>query len=272
MKGLRKFLAVALMAGGVFSVMHGIPPAVGAEDAVVITTIMDNYVVNPDLKSRWGFSAAVVTPAGSTLFDTGPDGEALLANMKQLGLEPRQFRSVVISHDDDDHTRGLEALLRADPAAEVFLARQAPYGASWAKAAGAKYHNVKEPEEVAKGVRTTGPIDDLSQQEHALIIDTKDGLIVMTGCAHPGIVPILEKVQSLNPGKRIALVMGGFHLFQKSDAKVDTVVQEFRRLNVEKVAPSHCSGDYARKRFKETYGADYIESGVGLVLNFAVAH
>jgi 7,8-dihydropterin-6-yl-methyl-4-(beta-D-ribofuranosyl)aminobenzene 5'-phosphate synthase len=249
-----------------------IPPAVGAENAVVITTVMDNYSLDANLQTEWGFSAAVTTPTGSTLFDTGPNGEALLANMQKLGLDPDQFQAVLISHDDDDHTIGLKAFLQANPNVDVFLAREAPYGAAFAKAAGAKYHNVTEPEDVAKGIRTTGPIDKQSQQEHALVLDTANGLIVMTGCAHPGIIPIIEKVRSLNPGKPIALVMGGFHLFRTADTKVDSIVQEFRRLNVQKVAPSHCSGNYARKRFKETYGADYIESGVGLVLKYPVSN
>ena len=66
--------------------------------------------------------------------------------------------------------------------------------------------------------------------------------------------------------------MGGFHLFQAPDTRVDKVVNAFQRLNVRKVAPSHCSGNYARKRFKETYGADYIESGAGLVLKYPVSN
>lgn len=272
MNTIVRLFALAVLAGAACAALEVIPSAVAAENEVVITTVIDNFSTNPDLQTEWGFSAAVVTPTGSTLFDTGPNGKALLANMRKLGLEPNQFRNVVISHDDDDHTSGLYEFLQANPGVEVFLAREARSGSGIAKGAGAKYHHVTEPEEVSKGIRTTGPIDEKSQQEHALVIDTADGLVVMTGCAHPGIIPIIEKVQSLNPGKRIALAMGGFHLFQTPDSKVDKIIEDFRRLNVERVAPSHCSGNYARKKFKEIYGADYIESGVGLVLKYPVSN
>ena len=83
-----------------------------------------------------------------------------------------------------------------------------------------------------------------------------------------GIVAVIEKVQALNPGKKLALVMGGFHLFQTLPERIDIIVKDFKRLHVMKVAPSHCTGDYARKRFEEVYGADYIEGGAGLTLSF----
>jgi 7,8-dihydropterin-6-yl-methyl-4-(beta-D-ribofuranosyl)aminobenzene 5'-phosphate synthase len=251
--------------------MLGNAVELGGARAVKIITVLDNYVVGPGLNARWGLAVAVVSPTGTTLFDSGPSGEALLANMKQLGLEPSQFRNVVISHDHGDHTRGLRVFLRVNPDAMVFLPGRAAAATRYVKAAGAKYRNVHGPIEVATGIRSTGPMDK-SSHEQALIIDTEDGLVVITGCAHPGIVTVLKRVRSLNPGKRLALVMGGFHLYESSTEQIDAIIQDFRRMKVGKVSPSHCSGDYARKRFKEVYGPDYVEGGAGLVLLFTLAH
>jgi 7,8-dihydropterin-6-yl-methyl-4-(beta-D-ribofuranosyl)aminobenzene 5'-phosphate synthase len=237
-----------------------------ASDEVKIITVMDNEVVNTVLKTRWGFSAAVLTPKEDLLFDTGPDGTALLDNLAKLGLEPKQFAKVLLSHTDSDHAAGIPAFLSAAPDAEVYLPGKAVGTDKKIREAGAAVVNVLNSGEVMPGLRTTGPMG--TRQEQALLVETRDGLIVMTGCAHPGIIDVIKQAQTLNPGKRILLAMGGFHLFQTAGTRVDAIVDEFKKLNVEKVAPSHCTGLYARERFKQVYGTDYIAGGVGLTLTF----
>jgi 7,8-dihydropterin-6-yl-methyl-4-(beta-D-ribofuranosyl)aminobenzene 5'-phosphate synthase len=239
-----------------------------ADGEIRIITVIDNETVDPTLATEWGFAAAVLTPQSSILFDTGPNGGALLANMQKLGLYPAQFDKVVISHNDEDHTSGLKAFVPANPKVLVLVARKPGSAASFVDSAGGKSEEVIAPAEVAPGIRTTGAMGGTFSPEQALIIDTADGLVVITGCAHPGIVAVLERVEELNPGKSFALVIGGFHLFKSLRQDIDRVVDDFKRLNVAKVAPSHCSGDYARKRFQEVYGADYIAGGAGLTLTF----
>jgi 7,8-dihydropterin-6-yl-methyl-4-(beta-D-ribofuranosyl)aminobenzene 5'-phosphate synthase len=239
-----------------------------ADGEIKIITVMDNETVDPALATEWGFAAAVITPQSSVLFDTGPNGEALLENLQKLGLSPGQFGKVVISHNDEDHTSGLKAFVPANPKALVLVARKPGSAESFVESAGGKSEEAIEPVEVAPGIRTTGAMGGTFSREQALIIDTADGLVVMTGCAHPGIVAVVETVEKLNPGKPVALVMGGFHLFRSLPQDIDRIVDDFKRLKVTKVAPSHCSGEYARKRFQEVYGADYIAGGVGLTLKF----
>ena len=62
--------------------------------------------------------------------------------------------------------------------------------------------------------------------------------------------------------------MGGFHLGSASDSKLKSIIKDFRKLGVKKVAPSHCSGNRCRKLFKEEYQDDYIESGAGKIIVF----
>jgi 7,8-dihydropterin-6-yl-methyl-4-(beta-D-ribofuranosyl)aminobenzene 5'-phosphate synthase len=88
---------------------------------------------------------------------------------------------------------------------------------------------------------------------------------VVTGCAHQGIVRILERAVELT-GEPVDLVMGGFHLRDSSQAGIAHILEEFRRLGVRRVAPSHCTGDLAVRLFAAEYGQDFISTGAGSVI------
>jgi 7,8-dihydropterin-6-yl-methyl-4-(beta-D-ribofuranosyl)aminobenzene 5'-phosphate synthase len=96
-----------------------------------------------------------------------------------------------------------------------------------------------------------------------LIIQTEQGLIVITGCAHPGIVEIVKKAKELVKDD-VLFVTGGFHLIKTSN-KSD-IVSSIRELGVLYVGPCHCSGDNARELFEKEYGENYVNVGVGRVL------
>jgi 7,8-dihydropterin-6-yl-methyl-4-(beta-D-ribofuranosyl)aminobenzene 5'-phosphate synthase len=99
-----------------------------------------------------------------------------------------------------------------------------------------------------------------------LVIDTSKGLVVITGCAHPGIVNIVRKAKEyLN--EDVYMVIGGFHLGGANDRALRGIINDFRTLDVKKAGPCHCSGDRCRQLFKEEYGDDFIEVGVGMVIN-----
>jgi 7,8-dihydropterin-6-yl-methyl-4-(beta-D-ribofuranosyl)aminobenzene 5'-phosphate synthase len=94
------------------------------------------------------------------------------------------------------------------------------------------------------------------------MIETARGLVVITGCAHPGVVNIVRRAKELTGGE-VHLVLGGFHLGGASETRIASIVGAFQQLGVQKVAPCHCSGDVARRLFGETYGEDFIPAGVG---------
>jgi 7,8-dihydropterin-6-yl-methyl-4-(beta-D-ribofuranosyl)aminobenzene 5'-phosphate synthase len=89
-------------------------------------------------------------------------------------------------------------------------------------------------------------------------------LIVMTGCAHPGIVEIVRRAKAYG---EVYLVMGGFHLGDKSAREVDAIIAELKRLGVRQVAPCHCTGDEAIQLFRAAFGADFIQAGAGAVIH-----
>jgi 7,8-dihydropterin-6-yl-methyl-4-(beta-D-ribofuranosyl)aminobenzene 5'-phosphate synthase len=101
-----------------------------------------------------------------------------------------------------------------------------------------------------------------------LALKTPEGLVLITGCAHPGIVSIVEKAREISGEDTVCLVVGGFHLGGEPPSRIKSIARELRLLSVQKVAPCHCSGDGTRRLFKEEYGVDCIECGVGRVIRF----
>lgn len=175
----------------------------------------------------WGFSALVTGPKKTILFDTGSEGPLLLENMAKLEIDPGRIDLVVLSHVHKDHTGGLTGLLRVNSRVQVFLPHVFPARFKEAvRGYGATVVEVREPQEIAGNVYTTGLLGR-RVKEQALVLRTQRGLVVLTGCAHPGIVRILKKVRSLHP-EDILLVVGGFHLEWVTKGKIEAIIAAFR--------------------------------------------
>jgi 7,8-dihydropterin-6-yl-methyl-4-(beta-D-ribofuranosyl)aminobenzene 5'-phosphate synthase len=233
-----------------------------------IKIIHDNNAYLDSLKTAWGFSALVTGPNETILFDTGSDGALLLDNMAGLQVGPGSIDTVVLSHVHPDHTGGLVGLLTRNPAVAVHLPK--PFPATLKEVVrgyGAAVIEVDEPQELCENVYTTGPMGRRIK-EQAVIVRTDRGLIVLTGCAHPGVAKMLDSVRSLHE-EGILLVMGGFHLEWAFKRKIEKTIDLFEHHGVRHVAPTHCSGDKARQLFQRRFGRHYVEVGVGKTVTLA---
>lgn len=231
-----------------------------------ITVLFDNVPHRPGLVPGWGFSCLVEVPGKTILFDTGADGGTLLENMKRLDVNPDGIAAVFLSHIHGDHTGGLGALLARRPGIQVFLPEGFP--ASFRRAVtdgGADVRTVGVGGRLADHVTGTGGLSGNGIVEQAMIVETPQGLVVITGCAHPGIVRIAETAKRLT-GKRIHLLMGGFHLGGASRTEIQAIVAKLKSLGVQKVAPSHCTGEAATALFRQAWGRDFVEAGLGAVI------
>jgi 7,8-dihydropterin-6-yl-methyl-4-(beta-D-ribofuranosyl)aminobenzene 5'-phosphate synthase len=114
------------------------------------------------------------------------------------------------------------------------------------------------------GIYSTGEIHH-GITEQALIIRMQDGLVVVTGCAHPGVEQMVGRAVDLSR-QPVILVIGGFHLGDASSQKVERVITRLKELDVQQVAPCHCTGDQAISAFKDSFGEGFIQVGVGKVI------
>lgn len=232
------------------------------KQGIGITILYDNYIFAKELKTDWGFSCLLTGMEKTILFDTGAKGELLLENMEKLKVNPEDVDVVVISHDHGDHTGGLLAFLRKNSNVSVYLppSCKEPFVRK-VKATGARVIIEDGPVEICKGVYLTGPMGERII-EQSMIVETAEGTVVVTGCAHPGINEIVRKSKAILP-KDIRLVFGGFLLLQKSEVELRQIISGFRELGVKKTGPTHCTGDQAIKMFKQAYGPDFVRIGVG---------
>ena len=227
-----------------------------------ITVSYDNNPYKERLTTAWGFSCVIRGTEKTILFDTGGDGSILLTNLEKLGINLKEIDLVVLSHIHGDHVGGLPSFLGKNPEVVVYLPKSFPKGfKDGVKEYGAKIIEVQEPLKICQEVYSTGELGT-GIKEQSLIIDTEKGLIGITGCAHPGIVKIVNKAKDLVKGD-VLFVMGGFHLGGESKGEIENIISSFRKLGVSYVGPCHCSGDAARQLFKEEYAENFINVGVG---------
>ena len=231
-----------------------------------LTILYDNISGSPGLTSHWGFAALVEYGGHTLLFDTGRDGDILLDNMEQLGVDPLSIEAVILSHAHFDHTGGLQALLDTGVRPTVYAPAEFEDAFKEQVRSQTELVEVTDAVEVIPGVHTTNPVGRI--REEALVVETGDGAVVITGCAHPGVAEMVRQAQAVT-SSQIAYLVGGFHLFQHRSELLPPIITEVRQLGVAKVLPAHCTGDEAIDLFRTEYGEDFTEGGVGRTITIA---
>ena len=178
---------------------------------------------------------------------------------------------MVISHDHWDHTGGLWELLDRKKGLIVYACPNFSLDfKEMVKRLKGKLIETKMFAEIAENIFVTGKMATEYKGEYiseqALVVKTRKGLTIITGCSHPGIIKILEKVKENIPNQKIYLVFGGFHLLDKDKRVVEFIVNQFKKLGVRKVGPTHCTGDEAKEIFKNKYQKNFININVGEVI------
>lgn len=215
-----------------------------AAPPVEIRVVYDNTSAQPGVQADWGFAAVVSAGGRRVLFDAGRRPDVFMENLKLLEVDPASLDCVVVSHKHGDHMGGLEPLRARNPRLPVYLPER------------------PEPFQVAPGVWSTGLIEG-QPSEQALAIETPAGLVLLTGCSHPGIVKMVQAAEGQRGVTSLRLLLGGFHMLNQDAAQISATITRLRELKVERILPTHCTGALATKMFREAFGAHFETAGAG---------
>jgi len=242
--------------------VSGITPVNGIDQPVTVKVIYDNYVHVDGLQADWGFSILVEGLDKTILFDTGTRPEIFASNFSKMDLDASEIDLIVLSHEHGDHVGGIPAFVEMKKDIPVLFPQS--FSNDFKKRMvkiGLEPVLVKEPATICTDMYTSGEFGG-QIPEQCLVMNTNKGLVVMTGCSHPGIVRMLKEIKETF-GKDIYMVFGGFHLMQKSEDEMDEIISDFKTLGVVKCGATHCTGDKQIGMFREAYGENYFELGVG---------
>ncbi|MDD3978364.1 MAG: MBL fold metallo-hydrolase [Methanomicrobium sp.] len=212
----------------------------------------------------WGISCLI---DNKILFDTGENPVYLLYNMNLMGVKIADINTIVISHDHFDHTSGLWNLLNQNQDLDLYICPDfSQEFKNKAKNYSCKITEDDSFRKITDSIYTTGQIKGNfgfnCTSEQVLILNTEKGLTILTGCAHPGIIKIVKYIKE-HIKRNIYLVMGGFHLFNESERKIEQISNELKKLNVQCIGPSHCTGSDAKNSFRKLYKENYVDIAVG---------
>ncbi len=229
-----------------------------------LVILYDNRAIE-GFQPDWGFSALVELEDSTVLFDTGAKEEVLKSNMKAAGVFPSDVEAVFISHDHWDHTGGLDFVVRNNPHIELFLPEEDCYKYESGLPEETVCVPVSAPTYIGERLISTGVMPtglDSPAYEQSLIVSTRLGFVLLTGCSHPGIVEIAKRA-TLICGERLFLTVGGFHLYKTDVSTVRKVATELMNFT-SYVAPCHCTGDGAIEIFKGLWKDRFIGVAAGV--------
>jgi len=242
--------------------LTGVTAASGIERPVTIRVIYDNTVKTPGLASDWGLSLLIEGLEKRVLFDTGAKADIFASNVKQMKVDLSTVDLLVLSHEHGDHTAGIPAFVAMRRGIPVLM----PHSFTDAfktqmDGAGLKPVMVDGPAVITPHLYTSGQFAH-EIPEQALVLDTRDGLVVITGCSHPGIVDMLRTIKAAFK-KNISTVVGGLHLMNKTDAEMTAIIGDMKAMGVAGCGATHCTGDRQIAMIREAFGANWLEMGAG---------
>jgi len=274
---------------------------------VNITILVENTTPAAPLVGEYGFSALLTVDDRKILFDTG-SSDAIFKNSNYLGAGLDKVDAIVISHGHFDHTGAVVPFLekygkkQVYAHSNVFAKRFASAGNNQYRDigcvfskeemvdAGAEINFTDNFYEIFPGVYATGEIPRITDYEDvggkfvvevngslqedkipddmALVINHPDGLIIISGCAHSGIINTIKYAVEKTGRSEILAFVGGTHLIRASEERLQKTITALELYDVQKCIVSHCTGFYAAAKLYNALGNRVIKGETGMSFMF----
>lgn len=274
---------------------------------MIVTVLVENNTISKEYKNRHGLCLHIKTKDYNILFDVGPDG-TFIKNAQKLGIDISDVDIVIISHGHKDHGGGLGEFLKYNNKAKVYIKENA-FKEYYTKIIGFVKHYVGLDRNLRNSSRIVfisndffiddniHIFSDVNKQflmpssnkvlfikeknqykqdsfkhEQNLILKEDNKYILIVGCAHNGIINIIDKAKEI-VGKDLDFVISGFHLYNPVSKKREKNIfidELSMKLSIQrtKFYTCHCTGKIAFKRLKNNLGdkIDYLLSGNSIKL------
>lgn len=266
-----------------------------------ITTLSENTAGRVGVLAEWGLSILVETDKLKILMDTGLS-ISVAHNAEVLGVDLSAIDRIVLSHGHLDHTGGLQDVLTKTGEVEVIAHPDIfapkymrvgqvdtyagiPFSREELEALGASFNLSREPVWISDEIVTTGEIPMITEYEEidpdlyvkvdgelvpdpllddrALIIKTDQGLVVILGCSHRGIINTVYHARDITGVELVHTVIGGTHLISASEERVILTAAALREFGLERLGVSHCTGLPAAAMLAQEFGDIFFFNNAG---------
>ena len=258
-----------------------------------VITLIENSVFRSQLKAEHGLSLLFNINDEMILFDTG-QSFSFIENAKVLNFNLSNVKKLVFSHNHYDHAGGIEQFLEINSELDIYIGKDF-FVQKFSKSTGElrkisvdksrfalsrqgqthfvdsfvqlsdsifllnvssfkKKHSLNNRGLFYQPDKTVVP--DIFEDELVFLFIDDEKINIFTGCAHNGIIFILEAVVERFPKMKIATIMGGFHLVNKNKSQLKEVALKFNEFDIERVVVQHCSGLDAFAYFKSNLNCE----------------
>lgn len=265
--------------------------------------LVDN-IGNNGLPGEWGLSFYIEYKDQKILLDAGQTG-LFAENAEKMGLSLADVDYAVLSHAHYDHADGMPVFFEQNDRAKLYLKESCQENCYDRKEGKMKYIGIKNgmlenyrnriirvPGDlmISEGVRLISHspesmkkagerehmylkeendwVPDCFVHEQSLVFETGDGIVIFSSCSHGGADNIINEVSAAFPGRQICAMIGGFHLYNKSEEYVRCFAEKMRATGVEKIYTGHCTGEEGYRILRDVLGdrVHQLEVGLEIVL------
>ncbi len=244
----------------------------------------------------------------TVLYDANSEALPILRNLKLMGRSLDDVTTIFLSHCHYDHTDGLAGLLEAISRPLPVIAHPELFRPCFEINAdgirhigivgetqrtyeekGAVFTLAKTPLNLMTGVTTTGEIErttsfevledlytiidgeviqDHERDDMAVALNFKEGLVIVTGCCHAGIVNTMAHAKKITGVDKIHAVVGGLHFMDASEEKISRSVEALRE--VDWIFAGHCTGFEGLRRIANAHGGRFAPIHSGSMIRFPI--
>jgi 7,8-dihydropterin-6-yl-methyl-4-(beta-D-ribofuranosyl)aminobenzene 5'-phosphate synthase len=274
---------------------------------IQITILVEDRSSLPELRAEHGISLVLDIDGMQWLFDTG-QSSLVVDNARSLGIDLKKIKGIILSHGHYDHTGGLKSVLDETGDVAIYAhpgifrerfrreksGKFSPIGIPFSRhlleESGARFNLAVSGREISSGIYISGEIPRITSFEQGdpllvvkegdqsipdpflddqfILIDDDDGVIMITGCCHSGLINSLKKVRELHPRKRIKAIVGGLHLRAADQTKLEKIIRLLEPFAPEEIIAGHCTGEGAEAALSHAFGSRFRKMETGTVFEF----